>query len=257
MPVGRGRRRREDRLRYCCRHGGWAYRRVRGCCHRCVPALRGDWGLPPVGWDVLGHCHWGGQGCRAAGALRFPVAGAWWAAGCRFLARYRQDLLHGGAAVCPPVPGGGSAGRACPPWRGHRVWPVRRAAVEPPVGWGCRAAQRSEVSGPELAPVGRGWLRGVVRAWRQSVSEMSASELWESPQPAWPEPGLVWPVPVWRRQGEPVRVARSVAVAVLLQLPPAWPPWRGAPPRACSPPEGAPVLPVWRRQDGSEPVVPG
>ena len=37
----------------------------------------------------------------------------------------------------------------------------------------------------------------------------------------------------------------------------AWRPWLGSPLPACSPLVGAPELPVWRRQDGSELVVPG
>ena len=175
--------------------------------------------------------------------LRCLAAGAWSAAGCRSL-----EPLHDGAVVCRPVPGGGLDGKACLPWWEHRVSPVRRAAGAPRAGLGCRAARRSAVSAPELASAGWEWLPGEVRAWQLLVSVLLDWPLW-----AWQ--GLVWRPLVWRRQDEPERVLKSVAAAVPQQR--AWRPWLGSPLPACSPLVGAPELPVWRRQDGSELVVPG
>ena len=113
--------------------------------------------------------------------------------------------------------------------------PVRLAAVELLGDWGCRAGRRSAVSDLDLASAGWGWLPGEVRAWQLSA----------------------WQELAWRRQDEPgpERVPRSAAAVE--PLPRAWRPWVGSPPPACSPPAGALELPVWPRQDGSEPVVPG
>ena len=82
----------------------------------------------------------------------------------------------------------------------------------------------------------------MVRVWRLLVSALLDWRL-----PAWPE--LAWRPLVWRRWDEPERVPRSVAAVEPLRL--AWRPW------VDSPPVGGLVLPVWRRQVGSEPDVPG